>query len=157
MFLKNCWYCAGWDYELSQGNNKFLARRLADEPVVLYRKPDGGVVAMEDRCPHRQAALHLGQKESDSIRCMYHGMKFGPDGRCVEIPGQEHIPDKARVRTYPVVEKDNWIWVWMGDPARADPNLICFAVGPADPDWNIRSSKITVKANYREEIANLMV
>jgi phenylpropionate dioxygenase-like ring-hydroxylating dioxygenase large terminal subunit len=156
MFLKNCWYCAGWDYELSQGNNKFLARRLADEPVVLYRKPDGGAVAMEDRCPHRQAALHLGQKEGDSLRCMYHGMKFGPDGRCVEIPGQDHIPDKARVRTFPVVEKDNWIWVWMGDPARADPNLICFAVGPADPDWNIRTSKITVKANYREEIANLM-
>ncbi|GAB3628338.1 (2Fe-2S)-binding protein [Pandoraea terrae] len=156
MFVKNCWYCAGWDYELSQGKHAILARRIADEPIVLYRKPDGGVVAMEDRCCHRQAALHLGQKEGDSIRCMYHGMKFGPDGKCTEIPGQDHIPEKACVRTYPVVEKDNWIWVWMGDPAKADPSLICFSVGPGDKNWNIKTSQVRVNANYRLEIANLM-
>jgi vanillate O-demethylase monooxygenase subunit len=117
MFVENCWYCAGWDYELSQGKHALLARRIANEPLVLYRKLDGGVVAMEDRCPHRQAALHLGQKEGDSLRCMYHGMKFGPDGKCTEVPGQDKIPPQACVRTLPVVEKDNWIWVWMGDPA----------------------------------------
>jgi phenylpropionate dioxygenase-like ring-hydroxylating dioxygenase large terminal subunit len=156
MFIKNAWYCAGWDYELSQGKEALLARRLANEALVLYRKLDGAVVAMEDRCAHRQAALHLGRKEGDALRCMYHGMKYGPDGRCVEIPGQRAIPAAACVRTLPVIEKDNWIWVWMGDPARADPELICFAVGPGEPDWNIRTSKITVKANYRLEIANLM-
>jgi phenylpropionate dioxygenase-like ring-hydroxylating dioxygenase large terminal subunit len=133
MFLKNAWYCAGWDYDLSQGKDSLLARRLANEPVVLYRKPDGAVIAMEDRCAHRQAALHLGRKEGDSLRCMYHGMKFGPNGKCVEIPGQRSIPTAAWVRTFPVVEKDNWIWVWMGDPAKADPALICFAAGPAIP------------------------
>ncbi len=156
MFVKNCWYCAGWDYELSQGKHALLARRIANEPFVLYRKPDGSVVAMEDRCPHRQAALHLGQKEGDSLRCMYHGMKFGPDGRCTEIPGQDKIPPQACVRTFPVVEKDNWIWVWMGDPAKADPSLICFAVGPGDKNWNIKTSQVSVNANYRLEIANLM-
>ncbi|MGH7837030.1 MAG: Rieske 2Fe-2S domain-containing protein, partial [Candidatus Binataceae bacterium] len=156
MFVKNLWYCAGWDYELSQGRDAILARRLANEPIVLYRKPDGGVVAMEDRCAHRQAALHLGRKEGDSLRCMYHGMKYGPDGMCVEIPGQRAIPERARVRTFPVVEKDNWIWVWMGDPARADPKMICFAVGPSDPNWTLRTSKITLKANHRLEIANLV-
>ena len=72
MFVKNCWYCAGWDYEVSQGKNALLARRIANEPIVLYRKPDGGVVAMEDRCPHRQAALHLGQarKATPSVACI---------------------------------------------------------------------------------------
>lgn len=156
MFVKNCWYCAGWDYELSQGRDAILSRRIANEALMLYRKPDGGVVAMEDRCCHRQAPLHLGRKEGDAIRCMYHGMKFGPDGRCIEIPGQEKIPPQARVRTFPVVEKDNWIWVWMGDPAKADPGLICFAVGPGDKNWNIRTSQLTVHANHRLEIANLM-
>jgi len=156
MFVKNCWYCAGWDYELSQGKTALLARRMANEPLVLYRKPDGGIVAMEDRCPHRQAALHLGQKEGDSLRCMYHGLKFGPDGRCTEVPGQTRVPEDACVRTYPVVEKDNWIWVWMGDPAKADLSLICFAVGPGDKNWNIKASQVSVNANYRLEIANLM-
>lgn len=155
MFVKNAWYCAGWDYHLTQGKDALLARKLAGERVVLYRKPDGGIVAMEDRCCHRQAALSRGQKEGECLRCMYHGIKYGPDGKCVEIPGQEVIPDKARVRTYPVVEKHNWIWVWMGDPEKADEDLICFAVGYDHPDWNIKTSEMHVEASYRLELANL--
>jgi vanillate O-demethylase monooxygenase subunit len=156
MFLKNSWYCAGWDYQLGRGRDDLLARRIAGEPIVLYRRLDGSGVAMEDRCCHRQAALHLGRIEGDCLRCMYHGMKFGPDGKCVEVPGQNHIPAGASVRTYPVVEKNNWIWVWMGDPAKADPGRICFAVGPGDPGWNIRTSQMSIKTNYRLEIANLV-
>jgi vanillate O-demethylase monooxygenase subunit len=155
MFVRNAWYCAGWDYHVSQGRNALLARKIAGERVVLYRKPDGGLVCMEDRCCHRQAALSLGRKEGDCLRCMYHGIKFGPDGACVEIPGQTKIPHKARVRTFPVVEKNNWIWVWMGEPEQADESLICFAVGYDDPDWNIKTSEMHVDANYRLEVANL--
>lgn len=155
MFIKNAWYCAGWDYHVTQGKNALIPRQLAGERVVLYRKPNGELVCMEDRCCHRQAALSLGRKEGDCLRCMYHGMKFGPDGLCVEIPGQAKIPDRARVRTFPVVEKDNWIWVWMGAAEKADEDLICFAVGYDHPDWNIKTSEMAVKANYRLEIANL--
>ena len=141
---------------MSQGKKALLARRIANDPLVLYRKPDGGIVAMEDRCLHRQAALHLEQKEGDSLRCMSHGMKFGPDGRCAEVPGQTRIPEGACVRTYPLVEKDNWIWVWMGDPAKADPSLICRAIGPSDTNWHMKTSQLAVNTNYRLEIANLM-
>ncbi|TAM10832.1 MAG: aromatic ring-hydroxylating dioxygenase subunit alpha [Nevskiaceae bacterium] len=155
MFVRNAWYCAGWDYHLSQGQKSLLARKIAGERVVLYRKPDGGVVAMEDRCCHRGAALSLGQKEGDCVRCMYHGLKFGPDGVCVEIPGQDTIGRRARVRTFPVVEKNNWIWVWMGDPDKADEDLICFSVGPGNPDWNIKTSEMRINANYRLEMENL--
>ncbi|QAZ38734.1 vanillate O-demethylase oxygenase [Methylibium sp. Pch-M] len=155
MFVKNAWYCAGWDKDLSLGRDGLLARRIAGESLVLYRRPDAAVVAMEDRCCHRHAPLSLGRKEGDSIRCMYHGMKFGPDGRCTEIPGMSRIPEKACVRTYPVVERDNWIWVWMGEPAKADPALICEAIGPGDPAWNLRLGYVRVDTNYRQEIANL--
>ena len=163
MFVKNAWYNAGWDYmftqsqrnSLTQAKGSLVARRIAGERVVLYRKPDGRMVALEDRCAHRQAALSLGQKEGESIRCLYHGMRFGADGKCNEIPGQETIPERACVRVYPVVEKDNWVWVWMGEPAKADEKLIPHAVGPSDPDWNIRTSHMHVQANYRLEIANL--
>lgn len=155
MFVQNAWYCAGWDYHLTQGRDALLARQLAGERVVLYRKPDGNIVAMEDRCCHRQAALSRGRKEGDCLRCMYHGLKFGPDGRCVEIPGQEKIPERAWVRTFPVVEKDNWIWVWMGDADKADEDLICFSVGYDHPEWNMKTSQMQVKANYRLELANL--
>lgn len=123
--------------------------------MVLYRKPGGELVAMADECPHRQAALSLGRKEGDSLRCMYHGMKFDASGKCTEIPGQDRIPPRACVRVYPVVEKDNWIWVWMGDPAQADQTLICSAIGPGHPEFNIRPSHIQIAADYRLEIANL--
>jgi vanillate O-demethylase monooxygenase subunit len=86
---------------------------------------------------------------------MYHGMLFGPDGMCREIPGQDKMPKAACLRTYPVVEKDNWIWVWMGDAAAADPALICFSVGPGEPEWNFRTAKVHVNANYRLQLANL--
>ena len=155
MFVMNAWYCAGWDHMVTQGKDSLVARQLAGERVVLYRKPSGVLVAMEDRCPHRQAALSLGQKEGESLRCMYHGLKFAADGRCSEIPGQSMIPERICVRTYPVVEQDNWIWVWMGDAAKADPSLIPFSVGPSDPDWHIRTSHMHVDANYRLEVANL--
>lgn len=155
VFLRNAWYCAGWNNEFHQGADAIVARRIAGERVVLYRKPDGRVVALEDRCPHRQAALSQGRKEGGSLRCMYHGMKFNSEGVCEEIPGQSTIPERACVRAFPVVEKNDWIWVWMGDPAKADPNLICFSVGPSDPNWNIRTSKMHVETNYRWEIENL--
>jgi phenylpropionate dioxygenase-like ring-hydroxylating dioxygenase large terminal subunit len=155
MFLKNCWYCAGWDTEVTLGKESLVARKIAGERLVFFRTNSGKVVAMADRCPHRQAALSLGRKEGDSLRCMYHGMKFNADGVCTEIPGQTTIPERACVRTFPVVEKDNWIWVWMGDAEKADPALICDSVGPSNPEWTIRTSKMHLKTNYRLEIANL--
>lgn len=155
MFLKNAWYCAGWDYQISQGKDAIVARKIAGKRVVLYRKLGGQVVAMEDQCPHRQAALSLGRKEGDALRCMYHGLRFEPDGKCSEIPNIEKVPDQICVKTYPVVEKDNWVWVWMGDPDKADPSLICDAVGPSNPDYTTRPSYIQVNANYLLENANL--
>ena len=81
MFLKNAWYCAGWDHELSLGQQALLTRRIAGQSIVLYRTRSGEAIAMEDRCPHRSAPLSLGRKEGDSLRCMYHGLLFDARGR----------------------------------------------------------------------------
>lgn len=153
--IMNAWYNAGWDYMVGQGKDALIARQIANERVVLYRKPNGEVVALDDRCPHRQAALSLGRKEGETIRCMYHGMKFDSDGQCIEIPNQARIPTEACVRKYPVVERDNWIWVWMGDLDKVDESLIPDAVGYGDPLWNMKTSHLEINANYRLEIANL--
>jgi vanillate O-demethylase monooxygenase subunit len=80
---------------------------------------------------------------------MYHGLKFNSAGQCIEIPGQSNIPDSACVRIYPVVVRHSWVWVWMGDPAMADPALIPPAVGSDDPDWKLRSGFMDYKANYQ--------
>jgi phenylpropionate dioxygenase-like ring-hydroxylating dioxygenase large terminal subunit len=116
MFLKNCWYVAAWDHELIDG--RMLARTILEEGVLLYKSESGKVVALRDRCCHRGVPLHLGRREGDCVRCMYHGLKFDPTGKCIQIPGQEVVPAKLGVKSYPVVEKDHLVWIWMGDPRR---------------------------------------
>jgi vanillate O-demethylase monooxygenase subunit len=118
MFLNNAWYVAGWDSELVA--DKLLARRLLGTHVVFYRGDDGLPVALEDRCCHRLAPLSHGQREGNCLRCMYHGLVFDSTGRCVEVPGQERISDKLRVRSFPLVERDHLLWIWMGEPSLAD-------------------------------------
>jgi vanillate O-demethylase monooxygenase subunit len=115
--------------------------------VALYRKHDGSVVALEDRCPHRRAPLSLGRIEGDGLRCMYHGLRFGSDGVCREMPGRAE-PPRIAARSFPVVERWSWIWVWMGDPARADAALIPEAFGVDDPRWMMRSDVMDYDANY---------
>lgn len=120
-YLRNAWYVAAWADELAGG---MLARRLLEEPVVLYRKEDGSVVALADRCPHRFVPLHCGKLKGDVIECAYHGLRFGPDGRCVLNPNGDVIPKAARVRSYPVIERHQLLFIWMGDAEGADPALV---------------------------------
>ena len=127
-----------------------MGRTFLGEPVVLYRKQGGTPVALEDRCCHRQLPLSMGKLEGDELRCGYHGLKFDASGTCVEIPGQTNIPPQARVRAYPVLEKFGWVWIWMGDPARADPALIPNWWWAEHPDWAFsRPDPIYVRCNYQ--------
>jgi phenylpropionate dioxygenase-like ring-hydroxylating dioxygenase large terminal subunit len=131
IFLRNSWYVAAWNHELIDGRK--LARTILERPVVIYRGASGKVVALDDRCCHRAAPLSMGRIEGDDIRCMYHGMKFEPGGKCIQIPGQDIIPPKLGVRSYPIVERYNLIWIWMGDVEKADPDLIVDYPPLADP------------------------
>ena len=134
MFLKNSWYVAAWDREVS---HQPLGRTFLGEPVVLFRTEGGQPVALEDRCCHRQLPLSMGRVAGGVLQCGYHGLKFDRTGKCVEIPGQDSIPPQARVRAYPLVEKYNWVWIWMGEPEKADPALIPNWWWAEHPDWHL--------------------
>lgn len=146
MFLKNCWYVAAWDQELPAA--AAIGRQIIGEPIVLFRDDGGAVHALEDRCAHRRAPLSMGRVEDGGIRCMYHGLLFGSDGACRKVPGSATIPPGASVRTYPVIVQDGWIWIWMGDPAMADPDLCPRAFGLDDPRWKMRADQIDYRAHY---------
>jgi phenylpropionate dioxygenase-like ring-hydroxylating dioxygenase large terminal subunit len=147
MYLKNAWYVAAWDREVGRAP---LARTFLDEPVVLYRKADGAPVALEDRCCHRHLPLSMGRLEGDDLRCGYHGLRFDASGACVEIPGQASVPPQARVRAYPLTEKFGWVWIWMGDAARADAKLLPNWWWTEHPEWACtRPEMIAVRCNYQ--------
>jgi vanillate O-demethylase monooxygenase subunit len=154
MFLKNSWYVAAWDREIA---DKPLGRTILNAPVVMFRGGDGKVVAMEDKCPHRRVPLSMGKVvDGGLLQCHYHGLRFDQTGTCVRIPGQEQIPPTAKVKTYPVVERYHWVWIWMGDPAQADPATIPDYHYLDSPDWGARGTYIHVKANWQLIVDNLL-
>lgn len=117
-FPQDQWYVAGFAWELT---DKPLARTLLDQPLVLFRTADGQVAALEDRCCHRALPLSRGTLEEQGVRCGYHGLLFGVDGKCLEIPGQTKVPGKALVKAYTVREQDQILWLWFGRDEQALP------------------------------------
>jgi vanillate O-demethylase monooxygenase subunit len=152
-FLKNCWYVAAWDHELADG--KLLARTILEQPTVIFRGESGKVVALDNRCAHRGAKLSNGRREGDCVRCMYHGLKFDASGKCVQIPGQDNIPPKLGVRSYPVLERDHLIWIWPGEAALADPAKILDFPYLRDPKWRGKPDYMHYDANYLLIVDNL--
>jgi phenylpropionate dioxygenase-like ring-hydroxylating dioxygenase large terminal subunit len=153
MYVRNAWYVAAWDHEIGRD---MLRRILLDEPVVLYRSVEGKPVALEDRCCHRQAPLSMGKLIGDVVKCPYHGLEFDPTGQCINVPSQERVPPAAKVRSYPVVERNHWIWIWMGEPAKANPDLIEDFHWLDDPAWGYGGSYLHVEANYQLLVENLL-
>src|SRR6266540_1389109 len=153
MFIRNAWYVGAWDLEI--GRN-MLRRIILDEPVVFYRREDGTPVALEDRCCHRQAPLSMGKLIGDIVKCPYHGLEFDQTGKCVKVPSQDKIPPSAKVKSFPVIEKNHWIWIWLGDAAKADPALIEDFHWLDDPGWGFGGSYLHVEANYLLLVENLL-
>jgi vanillate O-demethylase monooxygenase subunit len=116
MFLFNAWYIAA---ELSELELRPLGRTILGKPLVIFKSENGTVAALDDRCPHRLVPLSLGIVRGENIRCAYHGAEFGTDGVCAAVPGQRTAPTQVRVRTYPLLLRHGYYWVWMGDPEKS--------------------------------------
>src|SRR5690554_5225072 len=102
MFLENAWYVAALSADITRTP---FAVKMLKQNLVLYRKLDGSVVALEDSCPHRRLPLSKGRVVEDTLECGYHGLRFDCSGACVQAPSSKHIPRSAVVRHYPAVEK----------------------------------------------------
>lgn len=109
--LYDNWYIACQSKELRQ---KPLARTVLGIPLVLFRGSNGKPTALLDRCPHRNVPLSKGWVRNNHLICKYHGWQFDEQGICQEVPGLcSQKEDKNRnVVAYPVIEQDNFIWVY---------------------------------------------
>ena len=105
--------------------------RLLGEDLVAFRDSSGRVGLVDHACPHRGAPMVFGRNEDDGLRCVYHGWKFGTDGRCQDMPAEPaNSPMCARMKitAYPVQERNGMLWAYMGtDPAPPLPQL----------EWNL--------------------
>ena len=153
-FLRNCWYLAAWSSDVPVG--MVVPRVLLGEPVVLFRMADGNPAALLDRCPHRFAPLSAGTHEGSSIRCRYHGLSFDGNGQCSSNP-HGPVTGGMRVKSYPVTERFRGIWIWMGDPAQADPaKLPDLSFLEETPETAFNCGYLYSKAHYELSIDNVL-
>jgi phenylpropionate dioxygenase-like ring-hydroxylating dioxygenase large terminal subunit len=152
-FARNQWYVAAYRDEVGDG---LLARTVLGEPLVLYRTAAGDAIALADRCVHRRFPLSMSHRDGDRIVCGYHGFTYDPSGACVAVPAQTRIPRTARVPSYPVVEQDSLVWVWIGEPARADAAAVPRAPWLDAPGWTVVRGMEPLAARYSLLVDNLL-
>ena len=92
MFIRNCWYVIAWDHEIV--GDALFSRTVLNEPILVYRRADGGYVALEDRCCHRLAPLSIGRREGDCLRCGYHGSSSIRAGSASRSPVSSGCPSR---------------------------------------------------------------
>jgi nitrite reductase/ring-hydroxylating ferredoxin subunit len=98
--------------------------RLLGEDLVVFRTRGGKVGLMGEFCAHRRASLYFGRIEETGIRCIYHGWKYGLDGKCLEMPNvlpEYDFKDKIRLPGYPCVERGGIVWGYMGPSSEPPP------------------------------------
>lgn len=122
--LERAWYAVATSDEVGDQpiSVQLLGRRWA-----VYRGPDG-LVALEDRCPHRLAPLSIGTNCGAVLQCRYHGWEFGSDGACVRVPSigdDATIPPRARVDTpAALTERYGLVWIAPEDPVADLPDFV---------------------------------
>jgi vanillate O-demethylase monooxygenase subunit len=153
-YLKNCWYMAGWAEEVGDAG---MSRMILGKPIYFYRLSNGAPAAILDRCPHRFAPLSKGSRDGDLLVCGYHGLRFGSDGRCVHNPFGEKIPLGTDIPAYTVIQEHDIIWLWAGEPKKADPELIPdFSFVPDGPALRSVRGYTLMNANFEYGTDNLM-
>jgi phenylpropionate dioxygenase-like ring-hydroxylating dioxygenase large terminal subunit len=146
------WYPVEYDRAVRPG--QAVEVRFWNRSIALYRGADGQLHALENRCAHRQLKLTLGEVNGCNLTCAYHGWSYDGQGRVVNVPhdlfGKPHL--RVQIRQYPVQVRYGLIWIFPGDPARAEqrhiPNIPelegpkRWACVPLDFTWRAHHSMI---------------
>lgn len=151
--IRNAWYAVALSAEVGRAP---LGRDVMETSLVLYRDQAGTAVALQNRCCHRSFPLAHGRLEGDAIRCGYHGLLYGSDGRCLEIPMQDSVPARLCLRRYPLIERPPFLWAWFGAPEAADPALLPHPPWLGDPAWDLYVGYLAIAASYVHLHENLL-
>jgi len=154
--FKNFWWPLDFSPEVTTKPKRVTA--LAQE-FVLFRTSDGKAHVMSDLCVHRGGALSDGWVDGkDCIVCPYHGWEYKPDGECVKIPANLNgvpVPKKARVDSYPTVEKYGWVWAFLGDTPEAErPQIPDLPYFDRVEDYKVTYGEFHWNAHYDRTLEN---
>ena len=155
MFPLDTWYVAATSDEIASTPGGCLGRKICGQDIAFYADSEGTLHGLEDWCPHRGAPLSLGRVCEGKLVCGYHGLVMGSDGKAIalhDMPTRSFEP----IRVYPVAERHGYVWVWPGDPARADVDKIPKPAWADNPEWAFGGGMFHIACDYRLMIDNLM-
>jgi vanillate O-demethylase monooxygenase subunit len=132
-----------------------LGRKVCGESMVFYRGAEGQAVALEDFCPHRGAPLSLGFVKDGNLVCGYHGLEMGCEGKTIAMPGQR-VRGFPAIRSFPVVERYGFVWVWPGQADKASLDLLPKFDFFDNPAWAYGGGLYHIACDYRLMVDNLM-
>jgi len=105
------WYQVAFPGDLAPG--EVTAVEYWSRELVLWRDAAGAFHLQDAFCPHLGAHLaYGGSVDGDLLTCPFHGWKFDGAGACTNIPYSQRTNRKARVRTYPTVERNGLVLAW---------------------------------------------
>ena len=112
------WFAVAFGHELKPG--RVTSGVLAGQPIAVWRTASGHLGASQAHCPHLGAHLGCGGTvEGETLRCPFHGFRFGLDGGCVATGYDTRPPQAAALATIPVIERHGAVLAWhhpAGDP-----------------------------------------
>jgi nitrite reductase/ring-hydroxylating ferredoxin subunit len=152
------WYVIARSEELPRG--AVLSCHYFGRELVLYRGKDRVARMVDAQCPHLGAHLGRGGKViGNNLQCPFHHWQFEPSGRCVHVPYAEP-QSKARLATWPIVERNGQILAWYCEDGRAAhydvPGIDAFEA-PRRPGWSkLRELVFTYKARVHEVVENVV-
>jgi 5,5'-dehydrodivanillate O-demethylase len=113
-YLRSFWQPVYHSADIAPGQATPL--RIMGQDFTLYRGDGGLPVLVDARCPHRGAQLSAGWVDGDSLRCFYHGWRFGSDGACLEQPAEgSSFCDKVAIGSYPARDYLGLVFAFLGD------------------------------------------
>ncbi len=149
------WFVVAFSIEIADGEVKPL--KYFGKELVAFRGNDSVIRVFDAFCPHLGAHLGYGGKVvGNDIECPFHAWRFGEGGVCTQIPNARRIPEKARVKEWPVRELNGVVVVY-NDPFGGEP---VFEI-PVIPEYGTdewlpwASMRYLIKTHPREIVENL--
>jgi vanillate O-demethylase monooxygenase subunit len=151
--VRDQWYVAAYSDEIGRAP---VARTICDEPLVFNRAEDGSVVALADHCCRRCRPPSTTQPiGNDRVACRHRDSTHGhTETRAAAL--RRRLPHGGPAASYPVVEQDSFVWIWIGDRADADPATIPRAPWLTEAGWATICGRETIPCRYPLVVDNLM-
>ena len=126
--------------------------------LVVFQTESGQLAVLDGYCPHMGASLGEGEVKGESIACPFHDWRWGADGRCTLVPYAKRMPARARIRSWPIMERNKLLFLWY-DPEGLPPpdSIVIPEIENLDTDWSDWIETVhEIHTNPRELVDNLV-